>query len=77
VKSEKKSQGLREPVNMEKRVKTFWYKNPCGLDEEINKFLSITNGKLHEIMFHFSPENECVQGPTLIAMLIYTPEEEE
>jgi hypothetical protein len=61
---------------MEKRVKTFWNDTPDSIDNDINDFLSQMGGNLHEVNLSFAVDphrNDSI----LVAMLIYTPEDEE
>lgn len=63
---------------MEKRIKIYIEINPYTLEEEVNAFLKIMNGKLHNIEFtaaHNPEGNEIITEYGIL--LVYTPEGED
>ena len=57
---------------MEKRVKLFQEKNCDVLEIEVNDFLKLTRGKLHDVKYCFQ---EGITEAFHVAMLIYTDED--
>ena len=54
---------------MEKRVRVFQGKTPERLENEVNDFLCLTRGKLHDVKYCFQ---EGMTESFHLAMLIYT-----